>query len=434
MSENMLQRGNSNSQGWNLRFLGGKPLLCDGLHLTFYPVQAEKDTSLKITLIDLTIEKKKNRTAANIKRTPFEEENYIASAWSRPQHLPFSRGPRSIRVLGPQPGLVVTNVTDGICNGQALEGTVNRILLKLQSGPDEICSDLEVNVSCFSVLITPTGSTLRLVSKEMLTTEADSSVDMTNPLCRTPVLVNLLDSEGIRPLATGLGYDLPVGWQTAGTGHKYTVPKVSPISKGESTFFVLDLYRPTARSQGESVSGASADTVANCAGLGDTCICKTDFYITISYRQERNVAQSQKPKRTRRSSRKRPVMSSAKDVGMETDLGESSAANQLDGDSTNDVLYESVSLEFDGSLVWNAPMMAQFDKGARKVYPLGIRHPSNLIDQSSGTNTREACILGNEQTMSTRCTLELDPLMKGLKTEILSVRFEVSQLNCLVCS
>ena len=108
---------------------------CDGLRLVFYPVHAEKTSAEKVTLIELTIQKRKPRTAANIKRTPFEKEKYIVSAWSRPQYLPLSRGPPSLRVLGPMLQLVVTNLTEEVTNGKAIEGTVNRLLFRLQAGP-----------------------------------------------------------------------------------------------------------------------------------------------------------------------------------------------------------------------------------------------------------------------------------------------------------
>jgi hypothetical protein len=421
----MLQPGNSNSQGWNVRFLGGKPLLCDGLHLTFYPVQAEKASDEKVTLIELTIEKKKMRTAANIKRTPFEEENYIASAWSRPQHLPFSRGPRSLRVLGPQPELVVTNVTDAITNGKALEGTVNRILLKLHAGSEESCSEMNLAVSCFSVLITPSGPTKRLVSEEELSNEAENSIDMRNPRCRTPILVKAAQSNGEKFISTDLGYDLPAGWQTAGSGQKDSVENLPTLNGGACSFVHLDFFRPAAYTQKQvmSTQGNIEDDE-----LGDVSLCKTDFYITLTYRQERPLAQKQKQKSKRRISRMRPVMSSATKENA-AEASENFVLNQQVDDSVNEVLSDKVSLEFTGSIVWAPPISAKFIPGASKGCPSGSRHPSNTVNSTHRTGSNEEYVLVDGERVSTRCSLQLDPSMEGLKAEIVSVRFEVSLQN-----
>lgn len=419
VSEEMLQPGNSNSQGWNVRFLGGKPLLCDGLQLTFYPVQAEKNFHEKITLIELTIEKKKMRTAANIKRTPFEEENYIASAWSRPQHLPFSRGPRSLRVLGPQPKLVITNVTEAATNGKALEGTVNRILLKLQSGSEERCSEMSLVVSCFSVLITRSGSTKRLVS-ENESKEAENSIDMRNPRCRTPMLVKKAHlSNGELSASTDLGYDLPAGWQAAGSGQNDTHVNVTELMGGECSFVHLDFFRPAAYTQKQLLT---ADNSTEGDDLDDMCLCKTDFYVTVTYRQER--PSTQKQKRTRRISRIRPVMTSATKENAAVETVENCAPNQMaDG---AEVSSDKVSLEFAGSVVWAPPIAANFVAGARKGCPSGSRHPSNRVEGAPQTSTKVDYVLTDGERFSTRCSLQLDPSMEGLQTEIISVRFEVS--------
>lgn len=376
-----------------------------------------------MTLIELTIEKKKMRTAANIKRTPFEEENYIASAWSRPQHLPFSRGPRSLRVLGPQPELVITNVTDAMTNGKALEGTVNRILLKLQAGPEEYCSDLNLAVSCFSVLITPSGSTKRLVSKDELSKEAENSVDMRNPCCRTPILVKPAKWDGGQPVSTDLGYDLPARWQAAGSGQTDNAANIPSLKGGESSFVHLDFFRPAAYAQRQVIS---ADGIIEDDDLGDLSLCKTDFYVTLTYRQKRPSAQNKKQTRTRRLTRTRPVMTSTtkENAG---EASENTFPNQQMDDVANEILSDKVSLEFMGSIVWNPPIAAKFTPGASKGYPSGSRHPSNtLIDGVPRANTSEEYVLVDGDRVSTRCSLQLDPSMEGLQMEIVSVRFEVS--------
>jgi len=402
--------------------------LCDGLNLVFYPVQAERATGSpeKVTLIELTIEKKKKRTAANIKRTPFEEENYIASAWSRPLHLSFSRGPRSLRVLGPFPLLVVSDMTDDLTKGKALEGTVNRILLRLQAGPEERCSNMKCNVSCFSVLVTPSGSTKRLVSEEELTKETENSFDMKNPKYRTPVLVSSVSASAAHSIASDYGYDPPKGWKISGSGQKHNGMTLPALKGGESSFMYVDFYRPAAETQKEVLfnDGSFHDD-----DVADFSLCKTDFYVTLTYRQERPLLQK-KQNRTRRSSRRRPVMSSSSAKGDTSDNTDTLLANEKieDGETS-----EEVSLEYTGSVVWAPPISAKFRLSARKSCPCGSRHPSNRIDYTPQAGINEECILADGQSVCTRCSLQLNPSMDGLKTEIVAVRFAVSCVIFLYC-
>lgn len=417
-----MQPGNRNSQGWNVRFLGGKPLLCDGLSIVFYPVQAEKSTGgvEQVTLIELTIEKKKKKTAANIKRTPFEEENYIASAWSRPPLVPFSKGPRSLRILGPLPQLLVTDLTEPLTKGKALEGTVNRILLKLQAGPDEICSKMKISVSCFSVLITPSGSTKRLIAPEEITDEVENSIDMKNPLFRTPILVSsAADSHECVP--TEFGYTLPSGWLVSGSGQKDATKDLEPLKRGESSYVNIDFFRPAAHTQRE---GFPLESLIPDEDLGDVSTCKTDFYVTLTYEQERPAAiKAPMKKIRRRSARKRPVMSSASkgDSG-----GPEKMNSSINDEGTGPMPSEApkeVSLEFTGSIIWASPITASFSAGARRVYPSGNRHPTNGAEGEEDENDERVVVDG--ESVSTRCTLHLNPSMDGLSTELASIRFEV---------
>ena len=288
------------TQGWSMRFLGGKPVKCDGLQLVFYPVQVEKASGSadNVTLIELLVEKKKPRTAANIKRTPFEEENYIASGWSRPLRLPFALGPRSLRVLGPQPQMVVTNLTEDGTGGKALEGTVNRVLLKLQAGPSEHCSNIAVRVTCFTVLMSPTGVTTRLVTEKELNEEsAETSVNMMLPKYRTPVLVTPNLSSSDSPM-TDYGYSLPTGWSLAESGQGFSGKKLPSLKGGEATFLHLDLFRPAS-------FAVQKENSMECGEGEESNLCKTDFYITVSYRQarpatQRQAAPSRRPRIVRR--------------------------------------------------------------------------------------------------------------------------------------
>lgn len=419
VSEQLLQRGNNESQGWNVRFLGGKPLLCDGLHLTFYPVQAEAASSSTLTPIELSIQKRKIKTAANIKRTPFEEENYIASAWSRPQHLPFSRGPRSIRVLGPQPELIVTNMTEEATKGKALEGTVNRLLLKLQSGPEENCTDLKINISCFSVLITPNGTTQRLVSCDEILRGSENSLDMSNSNYRTPSLVKS-SNEVTSSQTNGSGYNLPVGWALAGTGQQYS-DKCDDLKAGEYNYVQLDVYRPAAYSQKTLLFDDGNNNEDN---IGDVSLCKTDFYVSVEYKQERLSKEKQNQRRPKRTTRARPVMSSASRDN--TTIAEDDQTIDQKESPENTDTYDIVALEWSGAILWAPPITATFSRGAQSGYPCGSRHPSQQVDSTNSSRSKEAdFLLVDGEKFSTRCSLQLDTSMDSINTEIVAVRFEV---------
>jgi hypothetical protein len=409
VSEETLSKGNNVSQGWSLRFLGGKSLRCDGLKVVFYPVQAERAGSLeKVTLIELTIGMKKPKTAVDIKRTPYEEDNYVASAWSRPEHVPFSRGPRCLRVLGPQPELVISNLTDSVTDGKALEGTVNRMLLKLQAGQNERCTDVKFSMTCFSVLITPTGSTKRLVTQEAITAQlSDCSVNMNDPAFRTPsIVVPTLQAATETP--TDYGYNLPPGWGLAEEGQGYTGTIASSMKGGEAAFLPLHFFRPATLLQ------------------DDRMTCKTDFYVTVSYRQERSAARKQKV--NKRAARQRPVMSGGnKASGANGDPPEHDESSQLDTPVDKPVdSSDEVSLEYSGSILWAHPLCATFSQGVRRNQPSGSRHPSNVVNNAVDAGLDDEFALIDGENVTVKCSLTAMGEVEGLNTEIVSVRFMVS--------
>lgn len=402
-----------------MRYLGGKPLLCDGIHIVFYPVQAEASSSGSeaVTFIELTIEKKSSRTAANIKRTPFEEENYIASAWSRPSNLPLSRGPRSIRVLAPHAQLIVTNITEEITKGKALEGTINRILFKLQAGSHERCFDVNISVTCFSVLVTPNGATIRLVSKQALEAETENSYDMETPCFRTPTIVSLSGTTGSETNSSGYGYDLPKGWSSAGSGQGYNYKCPDPIKEGEACFVPLDLFRPATVNSSHTEFLASDESIP-IEELADFCLCKTDFYMTITYKQERLSAVKQKI--VRRSVRRRPQVTTKVNVDSDQDQKDSLEGCEIQSEESG---FDEVSLERAGTLFWASPLTATFRQETRSGNISANTIQSNRVD---GSNSGDELVLYDGESTTAHCTLQLDPSMEGLETEMVSVRFEVS--------
>jgi len=393
------------SQGWNISNIGGKPLVCDGIKLLFYPVQSERLSSDNVTMIELTIRKIKPKTNANIKRTPFEEENYITSAWSRPEFLPLSKGPSSIRVSAPRPHLVVSNLTDAVTHNKAVEGTVNRIALNLQAGAEEKCLDLKVQVTCFSSLVTPSGTIKRLATET-----TDGALDMTTPHLRTPVLVSGNESES----RCWCSDNIPTGWFVESpTGQALSEISLGSLDRGASSCFSFDLFRPTSSLvvDEDVVENPSKERVA------DMSTCKTDFYVTISYRQERpqdKNALVRNRRRSKRQSLRKPLVPK----------GQESLSDDKDRNASVDsAAYDDVSLEYNGSVSWVRPLGIKFQCHSNVECQSGSRHPSNAVGYDRRTESEFATSDGG--TVVALCSIELGSGMDSIPAKVESVAFTV---------
>ena len=180
VSEDHFGSEDNNGQ-WSKSLLGGKPLLCHGMSFLFAPVFGDVSGEVNTSrFIEMLIKKKKPKSVAPPKRTPFEENNYVESAWARPAYVPLVQGPRCLRVLGPMAHMIVTNLTDALVNGKALEGTVNRILLKLEAGAGECCRDITYKVTCATTVISSDGTTTHLNPEEgvPVSTEGEANLEM----------------------------------------------------------------------------------------------------------------------------------------------------------------------------------------------------------------------------------------------------------------
>eukprot|EP00980_Cylindrotheca_fusiformis_P014353 scaffold3827_cov179-Cylindrotheca_fusiformis.AAC.17 len=395
------------SSQWSLRCLGGRPLRCDGLQLVFYPVHSAAVGEGANTIVELTIEKKHDKTETNIKRTPFEEDNYIASAWKRPRHIPMIRGPRCLRVLSPMPDMVVSNLTEQFTNGKAIEGTVNRILLRLKAGHHEICADVRIKINCSSFLVSPEGKVRRLVDSETAALQgSETEVSEEDPRVRTPTLLEL------EPKATGaisrFGYKIPVGWSATSRSPKDNStgfrPVVATLKSGDSTYVYIDLYRPS-----PSITNAGNSVQVEDDGEFDQDMCQTDVDVSVSYRQER-AAPKAKQIPIRRKSRMKPGEESVKE-------GEDKEKADL------------VSLEFSSRVRWVSPIAAHFSAGMKTNHPCGNRHPSNNLPYRGDLSPRaepeqtEMVVLDGHR-VSTKCTLEAVAAEDGFAANIKAIKFE----------
>lgn len=316
-------------------------------------------------------------------------------------------------MLGPMPELIIKDMTEESTGGKVVEGTVNRILLKFTAGLQERCNNVKYRVSCFSVLLTPNGSTRRLVSQEEIH-ESDGAMDMKDPSCRTPTLVTQSDDPS-HESDSEYGYRLPQGWCPTESGQSFTGPTLPLLECGESKFVDINFYRPSPLIHSEAFPAEDDENV------GDVSLCKTDYYVTVSYRQERAAAQKMR-RASVRGRRRRPVVGSVpkSETAHEPPGGTPSLVDQDDKTQENkqpEDSYEEVSLEFTGSVVWGKALKASFQPGTRRDCPSGSIN-------SGSDDTSEYLSRVEGESITTRCSFQADTTVEGLKTDIIGVRFD----------
>jgi hypothetical protein len=250
---------------WNSECLGGTPIQCTGLEVVLSPVLSQ-------TKIRCILEKQATRSEASVKRTPFEEENYLSSAWERPNRLPVRYGPRVLRILPPLPTMVVTDVTGPLTNGVALEGTVNRVVLQLTAPRSEEYSDIKVQTRCASTL----------AAEQDADDKEEDILSRDQPDPRSPVLVKVDTS--CKAAATSSGYCLPDGWSLVGDGQfeagggsdDFATVGSSSLKGGMSTYAFVDLYRPALDVKRAAEKEAVEEQ------------CHTKVRVSICYRQQKS--------------------------------------------------------------------------------------------------------------------------------------------------
>lgn len=412
LSEDSISRGDGQSQGWDLRFLGGKPLRCDGINVEFYPLQAERvaGVSDSITPIELTIERQKEKTHANIKRTPFEEENYIASAWSASLGDTMPPGPRSLRVLIPRAGLSVQNLTDPLTDGHALEGTINRVLLKLVAGSKEKCHDIKIKIAIFSVFVTQEGKTVRIVHDKTSQGSVEDCVFSDDPIVRAPVLLRQSSDEDSTPVSS----EVLGGWSLCEDGTEFTMDSQISLDKGESLYVPIHLYRRATYRRGDRIHG---DKVFDFDPID--CLCRTDYYVNITYRQERASKPKKKPQRV---GRQRPRMSSKRAVSDATmDSEVELELPHLSNNDTDSKDPDIVTTEYSGNVIWSHPVFCEFAEGA------GNRSLLNEVDPDENGNINSTKIrITKESAVPITCKVSTMHLHPSLENTVDSIELDVS--------
>ena len=364
---------------WSLRCLGGKPLRCSGVKILFSPVGTSLSCNGGGIQIDLSMKKVHPTKESQIKRTPFEEDNYLSSSWQRPRSLSVSSGPECLRLIPPLAYMEVENITEPYTNGRVLEGAVNRIVLKLTAGLTEICSDVKIRMRCSSSFASSDGSVKRIGRVSDASNEQDDVFDMTNPSVRTPVLVR--SDVRSKAVATGFGYVLTNGWDLVGNGlgdiddfsidGGYSI-LTTKLEDGEHAYAYFDIFRP-----------CHDATITNEDGKYSTLnslTCQSEVDVTIRYEKKRG----------------------------------------LDSNSSGDF----VSLDYKVAVLWTSPVSTVFAPGNSNL-PLssGNRHPSNSAPLNVASPSDKEIVVTDKERVVTACTLEAATGVKGLDITVDRVKF-----------
>mmetsp|Transcript_5725 Transcript_5725/g.9382 ORF Transcript_5725/g.9382 Transcript_5725/m.9382 type:complete len:1581 (+) Transcript_5725:68-4810(+) len=319
-------------------FLGGIPFVCHGVEMQLgtpagnTPSQSTMRLRVEKSLLLSPLGRSGNQ------QLQMEECGYMAHAWSRPDHQFWCLGPRCLRILGPRPQMDVTNLTDPHTNGVAIEGTVNRLIFKLQAGADVDCRGVRLSIRC--------RNSSGAISSEAVDDPGSEAATSVEP-GRRPLFVrrsvndiaSLTNEENDPPL--------PKGWEprndvSVDESNVTSSIIATHLEAGKSMFLPLDLFRPL------NQSGDSSESES----------CTTSYEVSISYRQVRTV----------------------KGISQPNDLG------------------DQVVVVRSGTVTWISPFTAEFSliNGNQKSFPCGIKHPSNMTQSSSNDSRISSPLIAAE--------------------------------------
>lgn len=349
-------------------FLGGIPLVCRGLALTL-----KQPGSGSSPLLKLRVERP--RLVSPLLRSgtqslAMEESNYIAHSWSRARYHPWSLGPRVLRVLGPRPHMHVTNLTESMTGSNAVEGTVNRIVLRLSAGTDEDCWDVRVRLKCQSSMKQQSNTSTNDTPAEGTNTSIDPQL--------LPTFVKKADS-AVKNV-TQNGTALPEGWEVrtdVGTdeSHDESTTVCTHLEAGKSALLPLDIFRPLDQSTRGNV------------------FCSTSYEAIIMYRQVR--------------------------------VGKGATGQGEPGDQ--------VMVMQSGSVDWIPPFAGEFSltNGTKKPFPCGIPHASNSVSDGDPSSTMDGSetIAADGEQVHMRCSLQARGIGSNVAASILRVTNRVSTSN-----
>jgi len=358
-------------------FLGGIPLVCHGviLHLKQADSGVSDSSSLRLRIERPRLVSPLLRSGTQ--RLIMEESNYTAHSWSRPAHHPWWLGPRVLRVLGPRPHLRVTNLTESVTDRKAVEGTVNRIMLKLEAGGDEDCWDVRVRLKCRSAKKPPTSQS-----------PADDAGIEGECIEIEPHQLPIFVQKSAEPMARFVsenGVALPCGWEPrkdVGTDEAHNATTtISPlVRRGKSLLYPLDVYRPLRN---------SSTPLTSC----DDSVCLTSYEVIVMYRQIRADKGSKRQ---------------------------------------SDEAGDQVMVMQSGSVEWISPFTAEFAQtnGTKNPFPCGIQHPSNMVPLQASSAEPQTPEVGAEliaahgERVQMRCSLRAKGLGSVIAASVLRVTNE----------
>ena len=307
------------------------------------------------------------------KRISLEEDNFVYSAWSRPDFFPMHLGPRCIRILRAQSQLEIIDLTSPLVKNKAMIGTVNKFLLKLKAGNMEQCKNLKMRVSCSSWLDV-SGSSEEISNNGEA---VDSELVEPNML---PVLVAPSSDLAVSSSVQDDTFVLPrwkkiSGNESQGQSHSEWAHIADSLNCGLEMLTSFQLYKPLA---------------AN--GSEQEFQCKTKFTVDISYNQIR-----------------------------------------LD-QSNNDQEREPVIQTYRGVIAWCAPFDAEFKVLSKNQgsTPSGSRHPANAVGSNAPATDNIAVLSGS--FVAVTCSLKCTEAASHLAAEVGNIDFEVSFLIFLTLS
>jgi len=317
-----------------------------------------------------------------IKRSTLEDDNFIYSAWGRPSSFPMSSGPRCLRVVCAQPDLEIVDLTTSATKGKLMEGTVNRIMLKITAGPTEYCKNMMMSVLCSSSFEEESSK-----SKSLLDQEQQSNINPAEP-SRIPQLVEYNDNK----IHQNEKENFPSGWtvniKNSGRGSRDDwKPVIDTLKGGSVTYASFDLFRPLSEYQEKEQR------------------CITNFLVTIKYSQIR--------------------------------------PNQCGSSKDGDVVVQEYRGSATWCSPINADV--SFLPAMKKVLPSGNRHQSNSVSNTGSVNDDSAILSGGKALLrctlaasdainnlgvvlknvafetnggeETKCNVELVPFGKGHSTQ-----------------
>jgi hypothetical protein len=239
----------------NEKFSGGLCVACLGLTL-YMTIPSNGNNVKNIVLKLLNHERGSFSTMEHKQLNQFtrEEDNFLVSSWNRPNLFPIGFGPRCLRVINSQADLQITELTSLATGGKLLEGTVNRMLLRLKTGKLERCADAKMRVHCKSFYQTKDCD------------NSDNHHAKLFDVDRLPLIVTRTNFDEKSDFVLS-GWSAACDIECSIANGKWS--HVSDLIDNDTEIFTyFDLFRPL------STDGSIEEN-----------ICHTEFQVTISYKK-----------------------------------------------------------------------------------------------------------------------------------------------------